>query len=207
MSGHGIIVNADTNLPFTFTYNPEDLSSDKDINYFETPNIGGSHHVMFFTGFSNKKIRFNIRTIDMESPSGVISDIAFFEALNEPSPGLLGIAGSFFGNENYPPPKVLFSFGIGSLVPLMWDVIDIGIKSSYFHAGKIRGVIGIPKVADISIELALDEEHPLYKVTQISKKASQVYASAISIAKEIKHNSEGKRKEQAGLYSVLDLEL
>ena len=207
MSGHGIIVNNDTKLPFTFTYNPEEINSDKDINYFEAPNIGGSHHRMYFTGFSNKKISFNLRCIDMEDPAGVTKEIAFFEALSEPSPDVTGLVSSFFGNENYPPPKVLFGFGIGSIAPLMWDVVDIGIKASYFHSGEVRGVIGIPKVVDFSIELSLDEEDPLYKMNKIAKKAAQVYASSMSIAREAKHKSDGSRKEQPGLFSVLDLEL
>lgn len=201
--GHGVIINTGNFLPFIFIYNPEELESTKEINFFETPNIGGSHRQLFFTGFANNRVKFSLIVIDMEDPLGVNKEIAYFESLREPDPGLLGIAGSFFGNENYPPPKVMFNFGTGSLVPLLWDVMDISIKKSLFKAGATTGVLGIPKRADITCEFSLDEDSIVYKANQISKKFSQIQGSAMSITKEVLSNLKEKRKEDTGIYPKL----
>ena len=56
--------------------------------------------------------------LDQVSALGLRTAIDWFEQLSEPDPGLIGIAGSFFGNENYPPPQVYFQFG-HSLSPLL----------------------------------------------------------------------------------------
>lgn len=206
MSGHAIIINLGSFVPFVFTFNPEEVSTDKDINYHEAPNIGGSSRKLYFTGFSNKILKFAIRCIDMEDPFGVLKEISYFEALREPDMGILGISNLFGGNENYPPPQVLFGFGTGSLVPLIWDVTDIGIKGSYFHAGKVRGILGIPKVVDIDIELTLDEDNKLYKASKIARSAGVIYASVMSIAREVKTHSDNGRKEQPGFFNIFDLD-
>lgn len=177
---HGIIVNLDNNLPFTFDINPESVGSKKVINYFEAPNIGGSHHQKFFTGFGNAQITVNLISINKQDPTGVMDVVAYFKALREPAPGLLGIAGSFFGNENYPPPKILYNFGTGSIMPQIWTVDSVNVKTSWFQSGNIKGLYGIPKKADISLVLSLDEDNILNKANQIAQKAAQIAASVKS---------------------------
>ncbi len=199
--GHGIIINTVTFLPWVFTYNPERVVTDKKINYFSAPNIGGSHHEKFFTGFDNKEISLQLISNDFESPLGVTDTINFFEELNNPAPGLLGIAGSFFGNENYPPPQVLFQFG-DSMVPLFWDVMDIHIERTHFRAGASTGVIGIPQRCEISIKLSLDENSVLFKANQIAKKASSITGSISSIQKEFLYKTKGVKKSHPGISVV-----
>ena len=182
---HGVIVNLSNNLPFVFDINPVGIDSKKSINYFEAPNIGGSHHQKFFTGFGNAQITFNVISIDKDDPTGVMSTIAFFEALREPAPGLLGIAGSFFGNENFPPPKVLYNFGTGSIMPQIWVVDSVVIKTSLLKSGTIEGLYGIPKKADFTITLSLDEDNVLNRANQIAKKSAQVGASVKSLLRSI----------------------
>ncbi|TGN20825.1 hypothetical protein [Leptospira idonii] len=199
-NGHGIIVNASTYLPWIFTYNPENVSSEKKINYFTAPNIGGSHHEKFFTGFENKEISLQLVSNDFESPLGVTDTIAYFDELRNPSPGLLGIAGSFFGNENYPPPQVLFQFG-DSMVPLYWDVLDVSITKSHFKSGPTTGIFGIPQRCEISIKLSLDENSVLFKASQIAKKAQTIRASVMSIKKEALYKLKGIEKSRPGINS------
>jgi len=196
--GHGVIINASTYLPWIFTYNPERVITDKKINYFTVPNIGGSHHEKYFTGFENGEISLLLISNDFESPLGVTDTIAYFEELRNPSPGLLGIAGSFFGNENYPPPQVLFQFGV-SMVPLFWDVLDIHIEESHFRAGSVTGVIGIPQRCEISIKLSVDENSVLFKANQIAKKAQAIKGSISSIQKEALFRSKGVKKSHPGI--------
>lgn len=196
--GHGIIINYTSWAPFTFQYNPENVKSQKKINYAITPNIGGAYKKRYFSGFDTKEIDFDLQCIDMESPTGVKEEISFFEALREPDPGPFQVA--YLGNQNYPPPKVLFQFGI-SYVPLVWDVLSVDIDEHHFHDGVVRGIVGIPKVADIKIRLALDEGHILNKANQVAKKADVYAASIKSISKELLHHTKGTRKELPGIYS------
>lgn len=184
--------------PFVFRFNPTEVESSKKINYFVAPNIGGAFHEKFFTGFDNRVVSFTLVCIDKENPLGVMPEIAYFEQLSEPDPGILGISGSFFGNENYPPPKVLFQFGV-SMVPLVWYVDDAPIKRSMFYDDPTRGVIGIPKRMDVTLTLSLDENSILFKSNQIAKRASAIAAAVQSGVIEGRAK-QGKRKEAPGLF-------
>jgi len=196
MQGHGVIINLSTGLPYTFPFNPIELSSDKAINYYEAPNIGGSSHKRFFIGFGNKTINFSLEIMNKVKPLGITSDIAFFDALRNPAPGLLGIAGSFFGNDNYPPPQVMYNWGTGILLPLIWDVDDIKIKGKLFHQDPARGVVGIPWKATVDISLSLDEDNDLFKASQIAQKVAEVSASVESIAIDVRSAISGGRRER-----------
>jgi hypothetical protein len=198
--GHGIIINMSSKIPFVFTYNPESVETTKKINYAVAPNIGGSSKKRYFSGFDSKEVTFTIVCLDMESPLGVTPEIAFFEQLREPDPGLLGGWGMTYGNENFPPPQVLFQFGV-SLVPLVWDVLDVQIFEDHFKSGLATGILGIPKKADISIKLGLVEDHPLNKANQIAKKVEAIAGSTTSIARESLYKFRGVRKEHPKIYS------
>ena len=200
--GHGIIINMSSLAPFIFTFNPTELESSKKINYAIAPNIGGAYKKRYFSGFDTKEITVTLTCLDMEAPTGVMEEIAYFEQLREPDPGITGLL-TLYGNQNYPPPQVLFQFGV-SFVPLVWDVIEVSIKESYFHSGMVRGVIGVPKKADITLTLALDEGHALNIANQVAKKAEMYAASAKSIAREMAAKGVGfsgvRRKEKPGIY-------
>jgi hypothetical protein len=198
--GHGTIINMSSYSPFIFTYNPTEIETHKKIHYAIAPNIGGASKRRYFSGFDSKEVTFKLTCIDMESPTGVMDEIAYFEALREPDPGIMGGWGMSYGNENYPPPQVLFQFGI-SYLPLVWDVLGVSIHESYFYAGSVRGVLGIPKKIDISIHLALDENHPMNLANQVAKKADMYAGSVKSIAHEAFHKMKGSRKEMPGMFS------
>ncbi len=197
-AGHGVIINMSNYVPWRFMFNPTKVSGNKRTAWFSAPNIGGAFKKKFFTGFENKEISFELTVIDKESPTGVMPDIAYFEQLQEPDPGILGIAGSFFGNENYPPPQVLFQFGV-SMIPLIWDVTDCQIERDLFHSDAVGGIIGIPKRATIQLTLSLDEDNALFKANQIARKASAVAGGLRSFQKDLISRSRGTRREAPGL--------
>ena len=197
--GHGIIINMSSWSPFIFTFNPEQIDTNKKITYAIAPNIGGASKKKYFSGFDAKEVKFKLICIDMEGPTGVMEEIAFFEQLREPDPGPFGGWGLTYGNENYPPPQVLFQYGI-SYIPLVWNVEDISINETHFYAGHVRGIIGIPKKCEIDISLSLDEDHVLNKANQIAKKAETYMASVESIAREVLHKVKGTRKEMPGMF-------
>lgn len=197
---HGVIINLSSYSSFTFQYNPEKMETEKKINYAIAPNIGGAYKKRYFSGFDTKEANFKLVCIDMDSPLGVAEEIAFFEQLREPDPGITGGWGMTYGNVNYPPPQILFQFGV-SLLPLVWDILEIKISVDHFYPDEIRGVIGIPKKCDIDISLALDEDNVLNKANQVAKKAMAYAATAKSVYREYSHWKDGSRKERAGLSS------
>ena len=198
--GHGIIINMSSYAPFIFTYNPSRIESTKKISYAVAPNIGGAFKKRYFSGFDTKEVKFQIHCVDMEGPTGVQEEIAYFEQLREPDPGPFGGWSLSYGNQNFPPPQVLFQFGV-SYIPLIWDVLDVQIQSDHFYDGMVRGIIGIAKQCMIDITLGLVEDHPLNQANQIAKKAQMYAASAESIAREIMHKTRHTRKELPGIFS------
>lgn len=197
--GHGIIINLSTSLPFIFTHNPIEISTQKKINYFEAPNIGGSSHKKFFTGFGNKQITASLICINKESPVGVSNEIAYFEALREPDLSLKDVFSFSGGNENYPPPQILWTFGTGSLVPLVYYVDDVSIKTSMIMDGPVTGVIGIPRRADITLQLSLDEDNVLNKANRMAQKAASIIASVESVVRDVKSRMSGGKREKISL--------
>lgn len=186
--------------PFVFTYNPESLSSSKKINYAIAPNIGGAYKRRYFSGFDTKEVTFTLVLLDTESPTGVMEEIAYFEQLREPDAGPFGGWSLTYGNKNYPPPQVLFQFGV-AYVPLVWDVLSVEISESHFHSGKVRGVLGFPKKCEVTISLALDEGHILNRANQVAKKAEMYLASVKTTSRETISNLRGSRKESPGIFS------
>lgn len=198
--GHGIIINMSSLAPFIFEFNPEIMETTKKINYSIAPNIGGAFKKRFFSGFESKEASFELVCLDTKSPLGVMEEIAFFEQLREPDQGFL-FGTSLYGNQNFPPPRVLFQWGV-SFVPLVWDVLDIGIMTSHSKSDAIGGVIGIPKRAVIKIALGLVEDHPLNQANEIAKKAAVYAAVAKSALSEKRYKDKQGRKEKSDGYGL-----
>lgn len=196
--GHGLVVNLTNFLPYVFQFNPVSVKSDKQINYNEAPNIGGSSRRLFFSGFGNQKAAFSLHVMDMEDPTGVQGDMAYWNALRNPAATVAGISGSFFGNENYPPPSILFQFGV-SVVPLPWKVKNVGITLTHFMSGVVGGLIGIPKRAIIDVQLELDEESDFFKAQRIADKMTELGGSAESLVEEAFTTLNRARRELPGI--------
>lgn len=196
--GHGMILNLSSFLPYVFQFNPLQVRSEKKISYFEAPNIGGSSRELFFTGFSNKTAAFSLVVLDMEDPTGVVGDISYFDALRSPATDIADIAASFAGNENYPPPEVLFQFGV-SLIPLPWKVRNVSITETHFHSGAIGGLLGIPKRAVIDCQFELNEESPFFKANRVAEKAFEIGGSIESITEDGITSVSRARRELPGI--------
>jgi len=111
---------------------------------------------------------------------------------------VLGIANSFFGSQNFPPPKVLFQFG-AALVPMPWYVRNVDITSDWFKDGPVTGDIGIAKRARFDISLELDEESDFFKANQIAEKASEIAGSAGSVVRNLQERLNSARSEYVRL--------
>lgn len=188
-----IMTNLSNFTPFIFHFNPENITNHKKSEWSKSKNIGGASKKNFFSGFDNRELSFKIKVIDQKSPMGVRSAEEWFSQLQEPDPGIIGIAGSFFGNENYPPPQVLFQFGI-STIPLVWDVMDVVINGSNFKGDDFEA-FGFAEYAEIDITLELDTDNIFNKANQIAKKVSMISGSIASVYKEFRSETDGDRKE------------
>lgn len=193
--GHGVIVNLSNGLPWIFDLNPPGVKSERKINYIEMPNIGGAYKERYFTGFGNKDVAIDLVALDMASPMGVAPTIQYFEALRSPAPGWKGLMSFIKGNANFPPPQILYFYGTGDLVPLVYDVIDIGLETDLPFGDKVRGVMGLPKMCKISMKISPDPDNILNKANEISKMTAAITASAESIVKEVLYKTKGGRKE------------
>jgi hypothetical protein len=196
--GHAVIINTSSWSPFIFQFNPSEIDNEKKINYAIAPNIGGAYKKRYFSGFDSKEINFSITCVDKESATGVMTEISYFEQLREPDPGPFGGWGLVYGNVNYPPPQVLFQFGV-SYMPLFWEVLNVSIKESHFHSGHVRGILGYPKVCIVDITLSLVEDHVFNQANQVAKKAAMYAASARSVVRELYHKTKNTRKENPGI--------
>jgi len=194
----GTIINLSNFLVYSFQYNPESMPSSKQIDWFKAANIGGNARRLFFQNFDNKTVSFQVQAIALKSTLGVQADISFFEALRNPAPGLLGIANSFFGNQNFPPPKVLFQFG-AALIPMPWYVKNIDITPDWFKDGPISGNVGIAKRVRFDVSLELDEESDFFKANQIAEKASELAGSAGSVVRDLQERLNSARPEYVRL--------
>lgn len=198
--GHGIIVNMSSMAPLVFEFNPEGIQTTKKINYSIAPNIGGAFKKRYFSGFESKEATFSLVCLDMTSPLGVMEEIAFFEQLREPDQGIT-LTPQLYGSQNFPPPRVLFQWGV-SFVPLVWDVLDIGIITSHHKSDAIGGLVGVPKRCEINLTLGLVEDHPLNLANEMAKKAALYAASAKSILREKRYKDTQGRKERQGTYGL-----
>ncbi len=194
----GTLVNLSNFLVYPFQFNPEQMNTSKQMDWFKAPNIGGSARRLFFQNFDNKTANFQVQAIAQKNTLGVQTDVSFFEALRSPAPGLLGIANSFFGNQNFPPPKVLFQFG-AALIPMPWYVRNVDITLDWFKDGPVIGDIGIAKRARFDISLELDEESDFFKANQIAEKASEIAGSAGARVRDLQQRLNSARSEYVRL--------
>jgi len=191
MFNAGVIINLDEGTYYILESPPRDLSSAKNVSFVNLPNIGGHSRESFFAGFDEKQQNLKI-TLIKKDDLGVSNAIAWFEALTEPSPGIVGIANSFMGNANYPPPKIMYCWGTGSFVPQIWTTESSTIRPTEFNPG----ILGIPWRAEVDLSLKLDETTAFYKANQIAKKAQRIFASVESTIRAMNRAKGYKRVER-----------
>jgi len=74
----GTLTNLSNFLVYSFQYNPEEITTSKQIDWFKAPNIGGNARRLFFQNFDNKTVNFQVQAIALKSTLGVQADISFF---------------------------------------------------------------------------------------------------------------------------------
>lgn len=144
----------------TSQFIPGDIADTKDIVYTETPIPGLNYQPVQSGGMGNRKIAFTLPLVKRDGIIGNVALLKQFDNLRQPSGSFVNI---FKKDKQFTPnPKVLFSWGIGS-IPLIWFVkkCDATHKKSWVNS------FGQPQYSEIHIELILDESNVLNKAEDI----------------------------------------
>ncbi len=136
-------------------------------------------------GFANRKINFTIPAIKKNNTVGNTLLVKQFESLRNQVTGLID---PFGGDQFVRGPKVLYSWGTGSL-PLVYWVS----KCDFVHRGDVQNQLGFPQWTDVDIELILDEENILYLAEEVFRKVASIAGTVINTFDVVESLVTGKR--------------
>lgn len=144
---------------------PSDIKDSKDIMLAEAPIPGLNFQPVSYGGGGNRKLTFTLPLIAKNNTVGNVMMLKQFDNLRNQSVGFLGV----FGGQFKPTPRVLFSYGIGSVPMIYWVK-----KCDPTHKQGWVNQIGMPQYSEIEFELWLDESNVLYKAEEVFRKVSSV---------------------------------
>ena len=145
---------------------PSDIQDTKQVVLTETPIPGLNFNPINSGGFGNRKVSFSIPLVKRNNTVGNVLLLKQFDNLRNQAYGLSGIFRQ--SNQFTPNPKVLFQWGTGGAIPLVWYVA----KCDYVHKSSFTNRFGATQFSEIAIELWLDETSKLYKAEEIFRKIS-----------------------------------
>lgn len=156
----------------TSTIIPGDIKDAKDILLTETPIPGLNYAPVNPAGGGNRKLSFTLPLIKRNNTVGNVLLLKQFDNLRNQTGGLLGV---FSGGQFTPTPKVLYSWGVGSLPLVYWVK-----KADATHKQGWTNALGQPQYSEIEIELWLDESNILYKAEEIYRKISSLAGMVVN---------------------------
>jgi len=139
---------------------PLEVNSSKVINWAKIKVPGREFEPMQFSNMGAQEISFSIKVINRSWVYGNLPMLKLFENLRTPVEGLLTMLFSKLNNAN---PKVLFWYGTGNTIPLIYYVEQCDFKHILFNK------LGYPTVTDVDMKLVLDEDTILYKAEKIAR--------------------------------------
>ena len=149
----------------SLTTAPETVSDTKGTATVEVSVPGGAYKPVLFSSLENKKIAFTIRVIARNQVLGNQVYIQQFDALRHPQVGLFSI---FADKTAFTPnPKVLYHYGTGTAVPLVYFV-SIAMEHSLFNNW------GYPQITDVTVELILDEDNLINQAETVTRKIAMI---------------------------------
>jgi len=146
------------------------IKDSKAVIMTETPIPGLNMQPVSFGGNGNRKIAFKLPILARGSDLGNIALIKQFEVLRNQRRGIMGL---YPQGQFVPNPKVLYSWGIGS-VPLVYYVT----KLEFEHRADMVNRAGAPTYTMVDIELTLDETGWLYKAEETFRAAMLMFGIA-----------------------------
>jgi len=151
---------------------PLEVKSAKEIKWVPTETPGGSTTPMQFSTFGPQTLSFTIKVIDRNPYAGNLPILKQFEKLRVPTEGLMSLLFDTKSNAN---PQVLFWYGTGNLLPLVYYVT----KCEFNHI--MIGKFNFPEATEIDMELKLDESHILYRAERIARMALSIAGMGLAI--------------------------
>ena len=142
-----------------------DISDSKPIVLAETPIPGLNFNPLQDGGRGNRKIGFTIPLVKRDGLTGNILLVKQFENLRNQPFKLKDVfkrqSSQFAGAS-----KVLYLWGTSSSVPLEYFVS----KCDYNHKTAFTNRFGYTQYTEVTMELVLDEQAPIYKVEEMFRK-------------------------------------
>jgi len=175
----------DSNLLITSPIVPTEIQDSKNIVYAQTSIPGLDYAPLSSGGFGNRTISFTIDLIKRNNSTGNSLQLKLYEVLRNPVSNIQEVFSS--NNQFVQNPKVLFSYGVGS-VPLVWYVT----KCDFVHSGQYTNALGFPQFSKINIELTLDETNALNKIEKVFRQFASIIGST-EATKDIIVNTLGGR--------------
>jgi len=139
---------------------PLSVTSNKPINWAKISSPGNEFQPMQFSNMGAQEISFDIKLANRNWMWGNVPILKLFENLRTPAESLLTM---LFNNVSNANPQVLFWYGTGNLIPLVYYVE----KCDFTHTAFTQ--MGYPSVTDISMTLTLDEDSTLYKAEKMAR--------------------------------------
>lgn len=137
-----------------------EIKDSKSVVITETPIPGRNFQPISVGGNGNRKLAFTLPVLSRAVALGNVGILKQFDMLRNQPTGLLGVnlKGQFTPN-----PKVLYSWGTGS-IPLVYYVSSL----SFAHRADMVNLAGFPTYTKVEIELTLDEtdDFGLYKMEE-----------------------------------------
>ncbi len=151
------------------------ITDTKEIILTETPIPGLGFNPINTGGMGNRKISFTIPLVKRNNTVGNILLLKQFENLRNQAFGARGLAG-IFSNKSIqftPNPKVLYFWGTGSGVPLVYFIK----KCDPIHRSAFVNQYGYTQYSEIQMELWLDENNILNKGEAAFRKIAGVLST------------------------------
>lgn len=139
---------------------PLSVSSSKPITWSKVSVPGREFQPMQFSNMGAQQISFEIKLANRNWMWGNVPILKLFENLRTPAESLLTM---LFDNVSNANPQVLFWYGTGNLIPLVYYVEQCDFTHNAFTQ------MGYPAVTDISMSLTLDEDSVLYKAEKMAR--------------------------------------
>ena len=151
---------------------PLTIASAKPINWANTDIPGMPFQAKQFGSFGAMELSMSVKLANRNPIMGNLPMLKQFEKLRTPVEGLFTL---IFNQPNNANPQVLFWYGAGTTLPLIYYVTECEFEHLAFNQ------MGYPTITDISLSLSLDEDTYLYDAERIARMVLSIAGMADSI--------------------------
>lgn len=163
---------------------PTGVRSVKAVKWVQTDLPGKSHSAMQFGNMAPTEVSFSIKVVFMDAIIGNQPYLKQFELLRNP---VDSFASRLIGAKNPANPRVLFWYGTGTTIPLIYYVSQCDFLHNYFNK------MGYPTVTDVEMKLILDEEHVLNNAEWLARQVLALVGTGLGAYKTISRIAGGSK--------------